>query len=96
MKDKSNLCINKNNGFNLLLYTPFVEQRKNIDRSTLYSFEGPFEFLHADIANIRFLAKPAVDPKILPILCRSFYAQTLCLFHEKKNSLKKEFRDFLQ
>ena len=80
----------------MLLYTPFVEQRKNIDRSTLYSFKGPFELLHADIANIRFLAKPAVDPKILPILCRSFYAQTLCLFHEKKNSLKKEFRDFLQ
>ena len=31
------------------LYTPFIEQRKNIDRfSTLYSFEGPFEILHVE------------------------------------------------
>ena len=31
------------------LYTPFVEQRKSIDRfSTLFSFEGPFEILHVE------------------------------------------------
>ena len=47
----------------MLLYTPFVEKRKNIDRTTLYSFKGLFELLHADIADIRFLAKSAVDAK---------------------------------
>ena len=31
------------------LYTPFVEQRKSIDRfSTFFSFEGPFEILHVE------------------------------------------------
>ena len=48
---------------NLSLATPFIEKRSNIDRSTLYSFSKPFEALQADIVDIRFLAKSAVDPK---------------------------------
>lgn len=44
--------------------TPFVEQRKSIDRSSaVYRFEGSLELLHADIADIQFAAKYAVDPK---------------------------------
>ena len=32
-------------------YTPFVEQKKNIDRlSSLYTVDGPLQFLHADVA----------------------------------------------
>ena len=34
-----------------------------MNRSTLYSFKGPFEVLQADIADNRFLGKLAVDPK---------------------------------
>ena len=42
---------------NLPLVVPFVNKRSNIDHSTLYSISKPFELLHADIADIRFLAK---------------------------------------
>ena len=51
----------KNN--NLPLVTPFVNNRRNVDRSTLYGISKPFELLHADIADLRFLAKSAVDSK---------------------------------
>ena len=34
------------------LNTPFVEKREDVDRSTLYSFSGPFQVLQADIADI--------------------------------------------
>ena len=45
-------------------YVPFVEQRKDIDRSSaLYSIKAPFELVHADIADIRFFSKSAVDLK---------------------------------
>ena len=47
----------------LPLVTPFVDEKTNLDHSTLCSFHEPFEMLHADIADIRFLAKSAVDPK---------------------------------
>ena len=34
--------------------TDYVEKRE-IDRSTLYSFDGPFQLVHADVANLDFL-----------------------------------------
>ena len=41
---------------------PFIEQKKDIDRSsTLYSIKAPFELFHTDIANIKILSKSAVD-----------------------------------
>ena len=48
---------------NLPFVTPFVNERSNIDHLTLYSIGKPFELLHADIADLKFLAKSAVDPK---------------------------------
>ena len=48
---------------NLPLVTPFVNKKSNFDHSILYSIGKPFELLHADIADARFLAKSAVDPK---------------------------------
>ena len=36
-------------------YTPFVEQRKDIDRSSaLYTVNGPLQFFHADLAYLSF------------------------------------------
>ena len=51
----------KNDNFPLV--TPFVNKRSNINHSTLYSISKPFESLHAEIAEFRYLAKSAVDPK---------------------------------
>ena len=30
-------------------------EKIEIDRSTLYSFDGPFQLLHADVGNLEFL-----------------------------------------
>ena len=38
--------------------TNYVE-KKEFDRSILYSFDGPFQLLHADVGNLRFLGKNA-------------------------------------
>ena len=77
------------------LVTPFVDEKTNLDHSTLCSFHEPFEMLHADIADIRFLAKSAVDPKyffllvdlftskiyVYPMKNRSLLTKKLGLFH---------------
>ena len=48
----------------LLFNTPFVEQKKDIDRSSsLYTINGPMQFFHADLAYLQVFAKSAVDPK---------------------------------
>ena len=38
-------------------------KKREIDRSTVYSFNGPFQLMHADIANLEFLGKSATVPK---------------------------------
>ena len=92
-----NKDFNKNK--NLLLATPFIEKRSKTDRSTIYSLSKLFEVLQADIADIRFLAKSALDPKycvlfvdlftskiyVYPMKIRSVLARKKELFY---NSIK--------
>ena len=40
----------------------FVEKRE-IDRLTFYSFDGPFQLIHADVGNSEFLVKNARIPR---------------------------------
>ena len=79
------------------LKTPFVEKKGDIDRSTLYSIEKPFKRVHADIADLRFFAKSAVDPKyallvvdlftsktyVYPMKSRKLLARKLQLFYDE-------------
>ena len=67
-------------------HIPFVEKKSKIDRSTLYSFGGPFELLHADIADIRFFAKSAADP-LYCLLIVDLFTQTIYTYPMKKRSL---------
>ena len=69
-------------------YIPFEEQRKSTDRSsTLDSFKNPFELLHADIIDIRFLAKSAVDPNYCLLFADLFTSETYtCDVQKRKKS----------
>ena len=40
----------------------YVEKR-DIERSTLSSFDGPFQLLHADVGNLKFIGKNATFPQ---------------------------------
>ena len=58
-------------------YTPFIEQKKDIDRSSsLCSVNGPLQFFHADIAFLKFLAKSAIDPKYA-LLCVDLFTSKI-------------------
>ena len=79
------------------LKTPFVEKKGDIDRSTLYSVEKPFKRVHIDIADLRFFAKSAADPKyallavdlftsktyVYPMKSRKLLARKLQLFYDE-------------
>ena len=94
LEAKNNLYINKNSEFNLPLFTPFVEQIKNIDRPPLYSFKGPFELLHADIADIRFLANSEVDPKYCLLFLDLFTSKIYTYPIKNRTLLKKKLEVF--
>ena len=66
----------------LPLVTLLVNKRSNIDHSILYSISKPFDLLHTDIADLRWLAKSAVDPKYC-LLVVDLFTSNLCLSNEK-------------
>ena len=67
-------------------YTPFVEQKKDIDRSSsLYTVNGPLQFFHADIDRLKFLEKSAVDPKYA-LLCVDLFTSKIYVYTMRKKS----------
>ena len=53
--------------------TDFVKNRE-IDRSTLYSFDGLFQLLHADVGNLEVLEKNATFPQYVLVVV-NLYSQ---------------------
>ena len=51
--------------------TDYVEKRE-IDHSTLYSFDAPLRLLHADIANLELLGKNTAFPQYVLVLVDLF------------------------
>ena len=75
--------IDKNFFFNedkALTRADYVQKRK-IDRSTLYSFYGPFQLLHSDVGNLEFLGKNATFPQyflvIVDLFSSKFYTYSM-------------------
>ena len=75
-------------------HIPFVEKKSEIDRSTLYSFGGPFELLHADIADIRFFAKSAADPLYCLLIVDLFTQKVYTYPMKKRNLLSRKLELF--
>ena len=76
-------------------YTPFIEQKKDIDRSSaLYSINGPLQFFHADLAYLQFFAKSAIDPKYA-LLCVDLFTSKVYVYTlRSKNNLFKKLEEF--
>ena len=101
IKNKSAISATK---LTIPLTTPSIEEKNVSDRSTLYSFKGPFEALQADIADIRFLARSAADPLYClvvidmfsnmiytyPMKKRYLLAEKLSLFYRDIKSKRSE------
>ena len=82
--------------------TDYVEKIE-IDRSTLYSFNGPFQFLHPDVGNLEFLGKNATFPQYVLVIVDSYTSkvytysmksrkqifQKMKLFHGKVKNKRK-------
>ena len=90
--DRKKVFINEKTPLN----TPFVEKKQDVDRSKLYSFKGPFEALQADIADIRFLGKSAVDPKYCLLFVDLFTSMIYTYPMKNQKILAKKTAQFYQ
>ena len=89
--------------------TDYVEKRE-IDRSTLYSFNGHFQLLHADVENLEFLGKNDRFPQYALVIVdlysskvftysmksRKQVLQKMKLFYDEVRSKRKGNRMRLQ
>ena len=69
-------------------------KKKDIDRSTLYSINSPFDLLHADIADIRFMAKSAAEPHYCLVIVDLFTKKIYTYPMKKRHLLKKKMELF--
>ena len=76
------------------LVMPFVEKKSNIDQSTLYSISKPFEHLHVDIVDLRFLDKSAVDPKYCLLVVDLFTSKVYVYPMKNRTLLAKNMEIF--
>ena len=77
-------------------FAPFIENKKDIDNSTLYSFNGPFQLLHADVADIMFFSKSAVDPHYCLLFVDLFTQKVYTFPMKKKKLVKKKGKFFMK
>ena len=80
----------------LSLVTPFFNQKSDVDHSTLYSISKPFDLVHGDIADTRFLAKSAVDPKYCLLLVDLFTSKIYVYVMKNRGLVAKKLRLFYE
>ena len=69
----------------------YVEKRE-IDHSTLYSFNAPFRLIHADVRNLEFLGKNASFPHYVLVLV-DLFSSKICTYPMKS---RKQIRQKLE
>ena len=67
-----------NDGNKVPTWVDYVEKRE-IDRSTLYRFEGPFQLIHANVGKLMFLGKSAATPQY-PLLAVDLYPSKVYVY----------------
>ena len=65
-------------------------EKTEIDRPTLYGFDGPFQLIHADMGNLEFLGKSAKTPRYV-LLIVDLYSSKVYVYpmHLRKRILQK-------
>ena len=71
----------------------YVEKRE-IDRSTLYSFDGPFQLLHDDVGNLDFLGKNASFPRYVLVVVDMFSSKVFTYSMKSRKQILQKLRTF--
>ena len=88
----------------------FIEKKDDIDRSTFYSFDCPFQLLDIDVGNLEFLEKLATGPKYFllfvgffpskafdyPMKSRKYILNKMEFFYKEGESKRKGQKTRLQ
>ena len=83
--------------YNISFYTPFVEERRDIDRSSaLNSIKMLFELLHTHVADIHFFKKSVASSKYCLLIVDLLTFQNYTYPMKNKSLLAKKLEIFYQ
>ena len=71
----------------------YVEKRE-IDRSTLYSFSKLFELIHADVGNLEFLGKNATFPRYVVVVVDLFSSKVYTYPMKSRKQIRQRLEQF--
>ena len=77
----------------VLTRADYVKKRE-IDRSTLYSFDVPFQLLHADVGNLEFLGKNATFPQYVPLIIDLYSSKVYVYSMRSRKQILQEMKSF--
>ena len=75
--------------------TDYVEKRE-IEYSTLYSFDGPFQLFHADVGNLEFLGKNATFPQYVLVLVDLFSSKIYTFPMRSRKQIRQRLEQFYE
>ena len=97
-----NLLVDKKTDFNkkddcrysVPIKAEYVQKGDDIDCSTLYSVQAPFDLLHADVGNLRFLGKSATNPKYCLLLVDLFTSKVYVYGMKNRSLIPLKLKKF--
>ena len=90
LENDDNVIFNEN-----IKRTDYVEKRE-IDHSTLYSFDGPFQLFHADVGNLEFLGKNATFPQYVLVLVDLFSSKIYTFPMRSRKQIRQRLEQFYE
>ena len=73
--------------------TDYVEKRE-IGHLTLYSFNAPFQLLHADIGNLEILGKNATFPQYVLVIVYLFSSKVYTYLMKSRKQIRQKLEQF--
>ena len=61
--------------YSIPIKAEYVQKNDDIDRSTLFSIQAPFDLFHTDVGDLCFLGKSAADPNYCLLLVDLFMSK---------------------
>ena len=71
-----------------------LKKKDDIDRSALYSFDGPLQLLHADVGNLEILGKSATSPKYCFLFVELFTSKVYVYLMKTRKSIASKMEIF--
>ena len=90
LENDDNVIFNEN-----IKRTDYVEKRE-IDHSTLYSFDAPFRLFHADVGNLEFLGKKATFPQYVLVLVDLFSSKIYTYPMRSRKQIRQRLEQFYE